>query len=176
PFLHDDNLVRRPPGERFLAAVRPGYLDGIDTVDGTEAKVSARIIAAQVAVARIEPMPPRAAAGPHGELSSVGVAPSQSRIDRPDHEPMATLGNDVAVQQGRPRRRGDQEVERAVAVDVATGQSPCDPRRPAERTVLRRDVPKLSFTIIDKELVPIGVAAQEGTQGGDGLGIDSGLL
>src|SRR5439155_13771034 len=88
PFAKHDHPVRRLAGKRLLPSIWPYYLDGVNPFGRTQAKMGTRIVAAQVTVTRIEPAPPLPAAGAHGDLSTVGIATAQGRIDGPHEQEM----------------------------------------------------------------------------------------
>src|SRR5690348_10175795 len=101
--------------------------------------MNTRIIAAQIAVTRIDTPHPAAAAGLNRNLGSVGVA-LQSRVERPDDEPMALFRGNIAKEAGSTSNRRNQQVEGAIVIDVAAGQSARNRRSTAERSVLLGDI------------------------------------
>src|SRR5438093_4626485 len=116
-------LIRRSAGEGLPGAVRPEDLDGIQPRRRSQAEVGATILAAQVALVRVDPADPAPAAGPNGDFRAVRVAPER-RIDRLYHQPVAALGRHVAIQASRSGDGSHQEVQSPVAVDVGGNQSP----------------------------------------------------
>src|SRR5262249_53908972 len=67
-------LVRGAAGEGFMGPVRPEHVDAVHVTDRTQAEVCPRVVAAQVAVTRVDPPHPAAPACPDRNLSTVGVA------------------------------------------------------------------------------------------------------
>src|SRR5207248_1699119 len=92
-----DHPIGRLARKAFLGAVRPAHVVTCHALHRSQAEVGARVVAALVAIARVDAAQPEAAAGPDRDLGPVGVAP-QRGIDRPDEQPMALLGSDVAIE------------------------------------------------------------------------------
>src|SRR5207244_8031620 len=67
-------LVGRPAGEGFLAAVRPHHLNGLDLVGLSQAEVGPRVVVAQIAVTGVDPTHPATPAGLDRDLRAVGIA------------------------------------------------------------------------------------------------------
>src|SRR5919204_2471521 len=93
------NLVSHPARELFAGAIRPVYHNRIHAPCRPKTEMQPGFLAAQVAGAGIEPTGPAPAAGPHGNLGSVGV-PLQGRVQSPEAEPVAAFGGDVLVEAG----------------------------------------------------------------------------
>src|SRR5262245_11956650 len=64
-------LVRGAAGEGFSGPVRPEDVDGVHVTDRAQAEVRPRVVAAEVAVTRIDPPHPAAPAGPDRDLGAV---------------------------------------------------------------------------------------------------------
>src|SRR5262245_2692098 len=120
--LHLDDAIHLRTRKTFHAAVRPKDLDGLDLVRRAETEVGARIVAAQVAVGRLDQALPAPRAGLDADLGADGVA-LESGIDGADDQPVAALWGDVAQDLRGPANNRDHEVERAVAVQVADRQA-----------------------------------------------------
>ncbi len=147
--------------EHFARPVRPLDFDGVHRLGRSQPEMGAGVVAAQIALAGVDPADPAAAADPHRDLRAVGVA-AQRRIDGADEQPVAAIGDDVPVQAGRPRHRRHQQVEGAVAVHVAHRQPPRDPGRAAKRGVLRRNVAEMPGAVVGEELVALRILAPKG--------------
>src|SRR5262249_3188460 len=115
PFSEDNDAVGFLGGEGFGAAVRPEDLDRVHALDLPQAEVGAWVVAAQVAVGRVDAADPLAFAGANGDDGPVGVAPPPGRDDGADQQPAAAPGDDVVID---PRLLLDvrhHQVEGAVA-------------------------------------------------------------
>src|SRR5262249_20081728 len=82
PLLQHDlrALVRAAAGAGFSLAVPPEDFDRVHTIDFAQAEVGPRVVAAQVAVTRVDPPYPALLAGPDRDLGAVGVT-LQGRVD-----------------------------------------------------------------------------------------------
>ena len=107
-----------------------------------QAEMGPDIVAAKEAAAGVDPAHLLAAAGADVYFGAVRVA-SQGGIERPKQQPVAAVRRDVSIDAGRPGDGCHQQVQRAVAVEVADRQAARDVRRAAECRIVKRDVAEL---------------------------------
>ena len=119
-LAHDDLPIDTRRRESLATAVRPLEFQGGETVVFAKTKMGSRVAAAAVAVSRQnEPAHP-AIAGLNDHLSADGVAhPDQSAHG----EPVATRRRRIVAQQPDTVQSADDQVEVAVPVDVAEGET-----------------------------------------------------
>ena len=127
--------------------------------------------AALIAVGGVDEPQPTARTGANDDFGAIGIAitarivgmfgAGQHRLDR---QPMPGCFRHVAQQFCRPGNRGDQQIDLAVAVDVAPAQAAADIRRAAKRRVCLRNVLKHAVPLVAKQLVAFGVLAPVRTE------------
>src|SRR5262249_31054604 len=98
--------------------------------------------------------------GPDPNLRAQRVAPER-RVEGADRQPVPPLRGDVAEYAGRPGDGRDQQVLGAVAVEVSPRHATADVVPPAERRVVRRDVPEAPRAVVGEELVAVRVLRPE---------------
>ena len=127
-------LASRPA--RGLAALDPARL--------SQAEVDAGVAAAQVAVARVDPADPAAAAGPHADLGAVGVAVQGGSSARTFSQWPRLAGPRCGTSGPGRRCCVTSRSRRAVVVEVAARPGRGRRRAAAERRVGRRHVAELA--------------------------------
>src|SRR5262249_20419592 len=151
-------------GKGFPAAVGPDDLDGVEAGDAAQAEVDRGGVAAQVTLPGADHADATAVRH-HRHLRTVGVAPAVPRSQAgADAQEVTAVRGDVAVEPGPARDGGYQQVEGAVAVDVAGGQAARHAGRPAQDPVGPGDVPEPSLAVAGEQLVALGVPGPERAQ------------
>ena len=75
---------------------------------------------------------------------------------------MTSLLRDVAKDSRRSANLCDEQVHRAVAVNVSRAQSPADIRLAAEGRIVRRNISKLTLPLIHENLIAVLIVGPEG--------------
>src|SRR5262249_3936053 len=164
PSLSNDNrLIRLTAGKSFFRSVGPDYSQGVDAVHRPQAEMSARVIAAQIAGARVNHSPPTAAGGVQRDFRSRSI-PVQSRIECANHQPVALLRRYVSEYLSVSADISGNEIDGAIPVQIGPGQAAADGCCAAKHRVLRRNVVKPALAFVGKDLIAIGILRPEGPQ------------
>src|SRR5262245_61060953 len=119
--------------------------------------MNARIMAAQIALARINPTGPRALAAVHSDGRAIRVAAALAGEAGPHQEPMPPIGSDIPIKASPAGHGSNKQINGAIAIKVAAGEPASDHGFPTEGRIFVGDVLEAARAVVSQQLIALAI-------------------